>query len=167
MDIRLITEKDIPKWGKLSSEHDNYVKKYYLGYTEWTTDIKQTPTYKKYLESKVRNKEVYILEDISGNCLGIISFSKKTNSITFFGINQFEMNQNINIQIIGNILLSHIKNILDNEKKIHTKLIASGFNLIMQYRELFKENGFRETGLVLKNGVPFLTFVKDSGKQGV
>ena len=60
MIFKLITEEDIPKWMKLSFELDCYVKEYYLGFSEWYADNKQYPTYKKYLESKIRQKEAYV-----------------------------------------------------------------------------------------------------------
>ena len=156
MNIRLIAEEDIPKWEKLSFELDCYVKEFYSGFSEWNTDNRQCPTYKKYLESKVRQKEAYIVVDISDNCLGIIAFSKKRNCITFFGISQ-----NANVQTIGDILLSHTIKLLDKDRNVFTKLICCHLDLINQYKILFYEKGFRETGILYKNGIPFKTFVKD------
>ena len=69
MDIKLLTEEDIPKWEKISFELDYYVKKWYSGFTEWSVNDKQYPKYKKYLESKVRQKEAYMVVDVSDNCL--------------------------------------------------------------------------------------------------
>ena len=155
MNIRLITEEDIPKWEKLSYEHDCYVKEFYSGFSEWSIDNNQYLTYKKHLEAKVRQKEAYMAVDISDNCLGVIAFSKKRNCIAFFGISQ-----NSNVQTIGDMLLSHTIQLLETDKNIYTKLIACNLDLINQYRILFKNNGFRETGILYKRGLAFITFVK-------
>ena len=42
MNIRLITEEDIPKWEKLSIEHDCYVKELNSGFAEWYAENKQS-----------------------------------------------------------------------------------------------------------------------------
>jgi len=156
MNIRLITEEDIPKWKKLSFEHDCYIKEFNSDFTGWYTKNEQSQTYNKYIESKVRQKEVYMAVDISDNCLGVIAFSKKRNYITFFGISE-----NANVKIIGNKLLFQAIKLLDNNKNIGTKLICSNSDWIKQYRDLLEENGFRETGMLIKNQIPFITFVKN------
>ena len=160
MNIRLITEEDIPKWEKLSFELDCYVKEFYSGFSEWNVSKKQYPTYRKYLESKVKQKEAYMAVDISDNCLGVIAFSKKRNYITFFGISQ-----NANVPMTGDMLFSHTIKLLDKDRNILTKLICCNLDLINQHKYLLKENGFRETGLLIKNGLPFKTFLKECIKE--
>ena len=156
MNVRLITEEDLPMWEELSLELDCYVKEFYSGFSEWNAENRQYSTYRKYLESKIKQKEAYMAADIFDNCLGAIAFSKKRNYITFFGISQ-----NANVQTIGDILLSHAIKLLDKDRNILTKLICCNLDLINQYIKLFKENGFRETGLLVKNGIPFKTFLKE------
>ena len=157
MKVKIITEEDIPKWELLSFEHDIYVKELVSDITEWYEGNENSPSYKVYMESKIRQKEAFMVIDIFGNCLGIIAFSKKSNRITFFGISK-----NGDIKIIGNLLLSHGIKLLDKKRKIGINLMCSKSDWINQYRELYIENGFVQTGDALENGVPVNVFEKFS-----
>ena len=57
MNIRLITEYNIPMWEKLLLEHDCYIKEVSGASTEWYEINIQSPSYKKYMESIITKKK--------------------------------------------------------------------------------------------------------------
>ena len=155
MEIRLIINEDIPKWEYLSLEHNKYVKELVSDITEWYEGNENSISFKKYMESKIKQKEAFMATDNNGNCLGIIAFSYKNNNITFFGINN-----NANTEIIGNKLFSYVFSLLDKNKFININLMKSKSEWINRYKEIIVKNGFVFYGNTIENGVPVNTFVK-------
>jgi hypothetical protein len=155
MEIRHVTEVDIPKWEHLSSEYDRYVKELVSDLTEWYEGNDNSPSYKSYMLSKINKKEAFMAVDNSDNCLGIIAFSYKNNNITFFGISY-----EAELKIVGTELLYYAINLLDKTKSIHINEIASTTEWIKQHKELFINIGFTQKENSLENGVPVITFEK-------
>jgi len=155
MEIKLVNNEDIPKWECLSLEHDKYVKELVSDITEWYEGNENSISFKKYMESKIKQKEAFMAVDYNGNCLGIIAFSNKNNNITFFGISN-----NVNIEIIGNKFFSYVFSLLDKNKSININLMNSKSEWINKYKEIIIKNGFVFCGNTVENGVPVNTFVK-------
>ena len=158
MNIRFVTKMDIPKWRKLSNEHDKYVLEIVSDLTEWYegngTDISQSFDF--YMESKIKQNEAFISIDENDNCIGIVAFSYKRNYITFFGVSD-----NSIIKVIGNELLIHVLSLMDKEKPIFVNEINSKSDKIMQYVGLYIENGFKKNGNAIENGVPVDVYIKN------
>ena len=116
MEVKIITEKDILKWESLSTEHDVYVKELVSEITEWYEGNENSPSFRVYMETKIRQNEAFMATDSFENCSGIIAISKKSNRITFFGIGK-----NKDVKIIGNLLLSYAIKLLDKKKAYWNK----------------------------------------------
>ena len=149
MQIRLVTKNDISKWEYLSFEHDKYVKELVSDLSEWYNGNENSISFNKFMESKINKNEAFMAVDKNDNCLGLIAFSYKNNNITFFGINN-----NTNIEFVGNKLLSHILGLLNKNKSIYVNILKCKSNWINSYRELFINNGFILYGDTIENGVP-------------
>ena len=92
MQIRIVTEADIPLWQALSSEYDDYVRELVGDLTKWykgNDKDDNSIAFDAYMKSKVISQEAFIATNNSEDCLGIIAFSKQNNRITFFGVSKF------------------------------------------------------------------------------
>jgi hypothetical protein len=155
MKIRQVTEKDIPKWMQLSTEHDRYVKELVSDLALWYEGNENLPSFKNYMESKISKKEAFIAVDELDICLGIIAISHKNNNITFFAVSH-----RANIEIVGNKLLHYAFALLDETKSIHINEIQSTSDWIKKYQEVFISNGFVIKEKSFEHGVPVTVFEK-------
>ena len=157
MNIRNVTEYDIPKWKKLSHEYDEYVLELVSDLTEWYdgNGSEGSLSFDSYMDSKIKRKEAFIAVDNNDNCLGIIAFSYRRNYITFLGVSE-----NMDVKNIGDKLLSHAFTLMENHKPIFINESDSKSDRIRQHIELLKENNFVQNGKTLENGVPVNIFVK-------
>jgi len=156
MNIRLATKMDIPKWKKLSQEHDKYVLEIVSDLTEWYEGNDVSESFDFYMESKISKNEAFIAIDENDNCLGIAAFSYKRNYITFLGVSD-----NYNIKLIGKELLIFIISLMDEKKPIFVNEINSKSEKIIQYIGLYIENGFIKNGNTKENGVPVDVYIKN------
>jgi len=145
MLIRAVTIDDTQTWLNLSHEWDEIVSNlisdisvFYEGFDDYMTD-------------KIRQNEAFMATDkISGQCLGIVAFSRRTNRITFLGISR-----NADYQVIGLELIEVALNQLDSTREISASVFKSDLAPVKQERSLYESCGFIEyDNTILEAGIP-------------
>ncbi|WBW96315.1 GNAT family N-acetyltransferase [Oceanirhabdus sp. W0125-5] len=145
MLITLVRREDIQKWVELSHEADEIVK-------ELVPDTSVFwETFDDYMESKIRKHEAFMAKDrMSGNCLGIVAFSRKYNRITFFGVSM-----SADFEKVGEKLLEVALKQLDRTKEITANVLKLENLYFQQERKIYEKFGFiKQDGEVLEEGVP-------------
>jgi len=155
MKIRIVTDVDIPQWLKLSSEHDCYVYESVQDLSEWYDGNENSISFSSYMKSKILQQEAFMSVDRNDVCLGIISFSKKSNNITFFGISR-----QADFRVTANALFQCAFEFLDTSRPIFINEIISTSEWMNLYYNLYHELGFVFFGNSTENGVPVRTLVK-------
>jgi predicted GNAT family N-acyltransferase len=145
MHIRALTVKDIPAWLALAHEGDAAVSQlvpdisvFYHGFDEYMMD-------------KISKLEAFMtVDELTGECLGIVAFSEKRNSISFIGVSK-----SADFQKVGGRLLEYTLNMLDNTLDITANVIKSVAPIIKQERALYARFGFTvsDDGII-EAGVP-------------
>ena len=129
MLIRFATEDDIPSWVVLAKHVSPIFRA-----PEMATD----EAFHTYMHSKVSKSEALIAVDIkTGNCQGIIGFSKTHNRITWFGV--YEMYRRTGI---GSHLLESALNELDRTQNITVETFREGYEPGEPARHLYSKYGF-------------------------
>jgi len=129
MLIRYATIDDIPAWVMLAKHISPIFRS-----PNMSTDTE----FLDYIHSKVNKNEAFIAVDIkTGNCKGIIGFSKTHNRITWFGV--YEMYRKSGI---GSHLLESALNELDRTKDITVETFREGYDLGEPARHLYLKFGF-------------------------
>ncbi len=132
MLIRWTTKEDKPAWIQLASD---------------VADIFGNPNmphdkdFHEYMDGKLSKFESLIAVDrMSGNCLGIIGFSRTYNRITWFGV--FEQYRG---RGIGTRLLKTALRHLDNTKEITVETYREDFTDGLPARTVYHKAGFVDT----------------------
>src|SRR4030043_185695 len=145
MLIRALTTDDIPAWLAIAHESDEIVSglipditTFYKGFDDYVT-------------AKIKQHEAFMVEDrMSGNCLGVIAFSKSHNRITFLGVTK-----DADFQTVGGKLMEIALNQLDNTKEITANVLKSDAEPIKQERALYERFSFVESiEKIEENGAP-------------
>jgi GNAT superfamily N-acetyltransferase len=129
MLIRWATKEDIPAWMKLA---DNVAM--IFGNPTMSAD----KDFHEYMEGKLSKFEALIAVDrMSGECLGIIGFSRTYNRITWFGVfDQYRCKG------IGTRLLSTALRQLDNTKDITVETYRDDYPAGIPARKVYHKAGF-------------------------
>jgi hypothetical protein len=155
MQIRSVTESDIPRWSALSAEYDSYVKESVSDLSEWYGGNETSPAFDFYMRSKIRQHEAFMAVDSDDKLLGIIAFSRKNNRITFFAVCH-----SADFAAVGNALFHRTIELLDMSKPVFINEIISSADWMRMHRELYRDYGFAFYSDSIENGVPVETLVK-------
>ena len=151
MLTRWITTADKPAWMALSKEYDREISEiacltaFYDGFDE-------------YMNRKIAQNEAAMAVDrITGECRGIIAFSRNHNRITFFAISQ-----NADYDAASESLLTVALSRLDANKDIIVHLPKSETERLKRDRSFLEKNGFSvtEDNLVF-NKTPHIALVRN------
>ena len=145
MLIRAVTMDDRQAWLDLAHESDELVSQlipdistFYNGFDD-------------YMKVKIEQNEAFMAVDrMSERCLGVVSFSKSHNRITFLGISA-----NADFCIIGSKLVEIALNQLDNTREISVNVLKSDSEMINQERALYERFNFTACNdSVFEAGIP-------------
>lgn len=129
MLIKWAANDDIPAWRALAGD-----VAYVFGDAAMATDAK----FNEYMESKISKFEALIAVDrASGDCLGVIGFSRTYNRISWFGV--FERHRG---KGIGKRLLATALRQLDNTKEISVITFREDDALGQPARAVYRKLGF-------------------------
>ncbi|MHB1483087.1 MAG: GNAT family N-acetyltransferase [Saccharofermentanales bacterium] len=133
MLIRWATDNDLGKWFILATEMSPIFRH--------PSDMAKDPEFITYARSKVGKFEAVIAVDyMSGDCLGVIGFSRNNNRISWFGVTEKYRNKGA-----GSKLLRTALNQLDNKKLITVETFPEGFEPGAPAKKLYRKFGFVET----------------------
>ena len=155
MQIRTVTDSDIPQWLELSAEYDPYVKESVSDLSEWYGGNETSPAYDFYMRSKISQREAFMAVDNADNCLGIIAFSKKNNRITFFAVSHCA-----DFPVVADALFCRAFGLLDISKPVFISEIISAADWMRLHHEFYRNLGFAFYSDTIENGVPVKTLVK-------
>ena len=155
MQVRSVTETDIPIWQALSFEYDGYVKESAADLSQWYGGDDHSPAFGVYMRAKIAQKEAFIIVDCGGICQGIIAFSKRNNRISFFAVSH-----HADFAATAGALFDCAFAHLDISKDIGINEIISASEWMGHHEEFFLGRGFMFQGNSTENGVPVKTFVK-------
>jgi len=136
---------DCQTWLNLAHESDELV-------SQLVPDISTFyDGFNDYMKAKIKQNEAFMAVDrISGQCLGVIAFSKSHNRITFLGVSV-----NSDFPAIGSELMEVALNQLDNTREISVTVLKSDADPVKQERSLYESLGFNEyDDTILEAGVP-------------
>ncbi len=158
MLIRWATEKDLNKWFELATEVSPIFRH--------PGDMASDSEFVEYAKNKVSKYEALIAVDrMSGDCLGVIGFSRTHNRITWFGVTSKYRGKGA-----GSKLLRTALNQLDNKKPITVETFPEGFEPGAPAKNLYRKFGFVETESNLTGpfGLPICRMTLDlsSEKRG-
>ena len=129
MLIRWATLEDKPSWIRLADNVANI-----FGHPTMSTD----KDFHEYINGKLSKYEALIAIDrMSGNCLGVIGFSRTHNRITWFGV--FELYRG---KGIGTRLLSTALRQLDTSKEITVEAYRDDYPAGLAARAVYHKAGF-------------------------
>lgn len=102
-----------------------------------------------YMEAKIRQGEAFMAVDPStGNCMGIIAFSRKHNRITFVSVfDQYDRLQ------VGSLLVMLAIGQLDATKPIRSTVLKSRHKRMTEETLLYEALGFAPCGDTIEAGV--------------
>lgn len=143
MNIRAVTMNDWQIWINLAHEGDKIVK-------DLISDISIFyEGFDKYMKSKILQNEAYMATDeISGECIGIVAFSRKNNRITFFAVSKI-----FDLEKVGSKLIEFTLNKLDCTKEISVNVLKH--EKLLKEKELFHRFKFIEyDDSIFEAGVP-------------
>jgi len=158
MLIRWITKQDIPMWEALSNEYDKYVSETAIDFSKWYQGFSD------YMNRKIGQYEAVIAVDrMSGNCNGIIAFSRSHNRITFFAVSS-----NANHAKTAEKMLCVALRQLNSNLDIIINLPESNSKPLSTDRRFFEDNGFVFFKSVNIDGCPMAEMVRkaDDNKRG-
>jgi len=155
MQIRIITEADIPQWQALSLEYDRYVEESVPDLSEWYGGNDYSPAFTFYMKAKITQQEAFMAVDCNDSCLGVIAFSKKNNRITFFAVSH-----HADFNIAANALFDCAFTHLNTSEVIYINEIISSSEWIKLHRQLYFKLGFMFYCNSIENGVPVKTLAK-------
>lgn len=155
MYTRLMTKDDIPAWLALAHEGDRNISElipdisvFYKGFNE-------------YMNAKVKQNEALMaLDGYPEICLGIASFSRKNNRISFLGVAK-----EADFYSAGSKLLEAVLSKLNTKREITVKVIKSGDEIIERERQLYTDYGFiADEAEVVEAGIPASLMRRPAGK---
>ena len=133
MLITWATEREIGKWRALATEVSPIFRH--------PADMGSDPEFIAYTERRAGNYEALIAVDrMSGDCLGIIGFSRAKNSITWLAVAEAHRRRGA-----GSKLLRVALNQLDHERPITVETFPEGFPPGKPAKNLYRKFGFIET----------------------
>ena len=153
MQIRQMTDADIPKWRALSAEYDRYVQESTPDLSEWYQGNRDSPAFDVYMRAKIHQKEAFMTENEA--CLGAIAFSITNNRITFFAVAH-----TADFQSVAKALMYCALEQLNGALPIQINCIISTSAWIRQQHALYADFGFNLCGQVIENGVCVNAYVK-------
>ncbi len=134
MIIRPVTKVDIPAWLALAHERDLIVfqltpdvDKFWEGFESWA-------------ERKIARNEAFMAGDrVPDKCLGVVTFSKKHNRISFISVIK-----EADFDRIGEKLLQAALNQLDSSKSVTANVLKSDAGIVKKEMALYTRHGFKE-----------------------
>lgn len=129
MLIRHVTFEDVSKWLELAED---------VALVFRAPNMASDPEFHDYMQAKISKFEALMaLDYISGQCMGIIGFSKNYNRITWFGV--FEKYRN---KGVGTKLLECALNQLDRNKEITVETYPDEYISGAPAKHVYRKFGF-------------------------
>lgn len=156
MLIRPVTKADISAWLALAHERDLIV-------FQLTPDVDRFWNgFKSWAERKVERNEAFMaVERVPNKCLGVVTFSKKYNRISFISVIK-----EADFDKIGEKLLQVALNQLDSGREITVNVLKSDAGIVKKEMALYERHGFKEhLKTQSEAGLPTRQLAKAAGKK--
>jgi len=150
MLIRWVNKQDIFMWETLSKEYDRHISEISTDFNKWYDGFID------YMNRKIEQYEAVIAVDrMSGNCNGIIAFSRSHNRITFFAVSS-----KANHAKTAEKLLCVALRQLNSNNDITINLPESNNEPLITDRRFFDDNGFEFVRSVNIDGCPMSEMIR-------
>jgi diadenosine tetraphosphate (Ap4A) HIT family hydrolase/GNAT superfamily N-acetyltransferase len=151
MLITAVETTHIPQWIALAHDAEASFKDLITDYEAWYEGFDE------YMAAKIQQYEAFMaVNRLSGECMGIISFSKSHNRITFLAV--FEKYRR---RGVGSVLLQCALRQLDPSKAITASAFRADYAPGAPSRKIYQKFGFIEhDAAAVENGVPVCTMRK-------
>ena len=155
MLIRWANKQDIPMWEALSKEYDKHISEISADFNKWYHGFID------YMNRKIEQYEAVIAVDrMSGNCNGIIAFSRSNNRITFFAVSS-----KANHAKTAEKLLCVALRQLNPNNDITINLLESNHKPLITDRLFFDNNGFEFVKSVNIDGCPMSEMTRPASAE--
>jgi hypothetical protein len=137
---------DVERWIEFAHHvSDPILKKFNININSYFTGSQE------YITSKILKKEaIKLLYPTSNNIIGISGFSKKNNTITFWGIIDDYKNEIACILLLENTISQ-----LDKSKDISINIVSGDMPYLNKERDFFIKNGFKKFDQeIIENSAP-------------
>ena len=132
MLVRWATIQDIPMWEALSREYDPYIAEIAVDFNKWYQG------YHEYMTRKIEQHEAILaVNRMSGDCNGVIAFSRSHNRITFFAVSP----KADHARTAERLLCVTLRQ-LNSNRDITINLPESNSEPLSADRSFFENNGF-------------------------
>lgn len=143
---RALTMEDLKVWGIFAHNYSDTTIRRLVSNTTIFYEGFDT-----YMEAKINKNEAYMAVDgPSKECVGIISFSRNHNRITFFGVSE-----QVDFEYVGSKLIEICFEKLNCTKPISVNVLDGEFEPLLKEKKLFEKYGFSEyDNTICEAGVP-------------
>lgn len=155
MEIRFVTERDMPLWMALSAEYDGYVSAAGADLSRWYAGEEGSPAFMGYMRAKIAQREAVMAAGGGDGCLGVVAFSRRNNRITFFAVSH-----GADFFGVAGALLDFALDALDQARDIYINEIVGAAQWLGLHRRLYRARGFVFYCDAMENGVPVRTLVR-------
>ena len=139
MLIRWAVADDKPAWVRLAEDVSSIFG---------APDMGQSRSFLEYMDSKISKYEALAAVDrMSGDCLGVIGFSRAYNRISWLAVFENRRGKGIGTRLLNTSLRQ-----LDTEKEITVTTFRDGFAPGAAARALYRKFGFSDKELVMHEG---------------